>query len=79
VERVELGADSEGDPISSCVIVPSNDAGDAGPKLIKVQRFAFETLKKTIADQTDGITVKPESMLAQKGIPVGARACRAEA
>jgi AAA domain len=77
LERVELGPDSDGDQISSCVIVPSDDI-DAGPKLTKTQRFAYEALKKTIDDQTDGITVRADSELANKGVPIGARACRAE-
>ena len=75
LERVELGTDSEGDPITSCVIVAS-EAGEAGPKLTKVQRFAFDALRKILASAIDSIEVKPDSALAAKGIPAGKRACR---
>jgi hypothetical protein len=78
LERVDLGSDDDGDEISSCVVVAS-EAGAAGPKLTKTQRFAFDALKKTIADQTDGIAVQADSSLANKGIPIGACACLAEA
>jgi hypothetical protein len=49
LERVDLGTDDEGDPISSCVIVPT-DVGAARTKLPKTQRLAFDVLKKMITN-----------------------------
>jgi hypothetical protein len=48
LERVELGNDDDGDPITSCVIVPAELAAK-GPKLSKVNRFALDLLQKLIA------------------------------
>jgi hypothetical protein len=47
LERVELGDDDEGDPMSSCVIVPT-DAGAAGLKLKGNSQLAYECLKQLI-------------------------------
>lgn len=76
LERVDLGNDDDGDPITSCVIVPSN-APPAEAKLPKTQQFAFDALKKLVASK-DSVEVLDKSELAAKGIPVGIRACRSE-
>src|SRR5262249_33500494 len=44
LEPVNLGTDIDGDPITSCIITPS-EAGTAAAKLTKVQRFAFDLLQ----------------------------------
>jgi hypothetical protein len=77
LEPVEVGRDTDGDPITSCVIVPS-EAGAAGPKLNKTQRFALEVLKKLIASKEDSVEVLTDNPLAKKGIPIGTRVCRNE-
>jgi hypothetical protein len=69
LESVNLGTDSDRDPITSCIIVPS-EAGAAGAKLTKVQRFAFDLLQKLIA--SEGVTAPAEANL-----PVGFKVCRA--
>jgi hypothetical protein len=51
LERVELGTDDDGDPITSCVIVPAEDVTVGGPKLSKVNRFALDLLQKLIATE----------------------------
>jgi hypothetical protein len=48
LERVELGDDDDGDPMSSCVIVPADIVAVAEPKLPKTQKFALAALKKVI-------------------------------
>ena len=75
LDRVELSNDSDGDPISSCVIVPS-EASAAEPKLPKVQQLAYDALKRTIKDE--GVEVKADSEMAKKGVPIGQRACLSE-
>jgi AAA domain len=75
LDRVELSTDSDGDPISSCVIVAS-EASAAEPKLTKVQQLACDALKRTIKDE--GVEVKAESEMAKKGVPIGRHACLAE-
>ena len=70
LERVELGTDTEGDPISSCVISPAADLGAAGPKLNKTQRFAFDLLQKLIASPDDGVAAPADAPL-----PTGTRVC----
>jgi hypothetical protein len=49
LERVDLGMDDDGDPITSMVIVPTNIVAVAEPKLTKTQKFALDALKKVIA------------------------------
>jgi hypothetical protein len=75
LDRVELSTDSDGDPISSCVIVAS-EASAAEPKLPKVQQLAYDALKRTIKDE--GVEVKADSEMAKKGVPIGQRACLSE-
>jgi hypothetical protein len=70
LERVDLGTDADGDPLSSCVIVPAEVAA-AGVKLSKVNRFAFELLAKII--KTEGISAPAEAAL-----PNDYRVCRME-
>jgi hypothetical protein len=40
----------EGDELSSCIIVPAEAAGPAGPKLSKINALAFSLLKKLLSD-----------------------------
>jgi AAA domain len=75
LERVKLDADSDGDAITSCVIVAS-EASAAEPKLPKVQQLAYDALKRAIKDE--GVEVKADSEMAKKGAPVGQRACLSE-
>jgi AAA domain len=75
LEKVELGRDSDGDVITSCVIIPS-EASAAEPKLPKVQQLAYDALKRTIKDE--GVEVKAKSEMAESGVPVGQRACLTE-
>ena len=70
LETVELGNDADGDPLSSCIIVPAESAV-AGVKLSKVQRFAFELLQKLIAKE--GVNPPPEAEL-----PEGFKVCLAD-
>ena len=47
LERVELGVDEDGDPITSCVIVPveiSETKATEGPRLTKNQQTMFSIL-----------------------------------
>jgi AAA domain len=67
LERVELGNDIEGDPITSCVIVEA-DPSEIGPKLSKTQGFAYSLLQRLIA--TQGI-VPP----ADADLPADKRVC----
>lgn len=60
LDRVELGKDCDGDPLSSCIVVATKAAG-AEPKLSKTQQFAFELLKRLIAT----IEVKPPADAAK--------------
>ena len=71
----ELSTDSDGDPISSCVIVAS-EASAAGPNLTKVRQLAYDALKRTIKDE--GVEVKADSEMAKKGVPIGQHACLSE-
>jgi AAA domain-containing protein/DNA primase RepB-like protein len=53
LERVELGNDDDGDPLSSCIIVPSEVAAVAEPKKKKLplgQQYGLTALKKVIAN-----------------------------
>jgi hypothetical protein len=45
LERIELGEDDEGDPMTSCVIVPAETVVK-GPKLTMGQRFAVDLLDR---------------------------------
>jgi AAA domain len=75
LDRVELSTDSDGDPISSCVIVASEPFA-AEPKLTKVQQLACDALKRTIKDE--GVEVRADSEMAKNGVPIGQRACLSE-
>jgi hypothetical protein len=76
LEKVDLGVDDDGDPMSSCIIVPSDAVVEAGPKLTKIQTLAYDALKRTIKDE--GVEAKTDSEMAKRGVPVGTRACLAE-
>jgi len=70
LEVVELGTDMDGDPLTSCVVVPT-EVDAAGKKLTKVQRFAFGLLKKLIT--TEGV-----SPPAEANLPVGFKVCQSD-
>jgi hypothetical protein len=67
LEKVELGTDADGEPLSSCVIVPAEGSA-GGLKLSKVQRFAFELLQKLI--EKEGVVPPDDAQL-----PAGSKAC----
>ena len=60
LERVELGDDDEGDPMTSCVIVPAETV-PKGPKLTVVQRFALELLERLV--QTNSVEPPADAAL----------------
>jgi hypothetical protein len=64
LERVELGTDSGGDKLSSCVIVEV-ETPDTGPKLAKGTQFALDMLKDLIAEIGVPLSVD--------GVPKGTR------
>jgi hypothetical protein len=72
LESVELGNDEDGDPITSCIIVPI-DAADVGPKLSKHAELGQETLRKLLASIVDSIPAPEDAYLAP-----GTRICRNE-
>jgi hypothetical protein len=77
LDQVELGIDSDGDAITSCVITASADDGaGSGSKLSKTQQLAYDALKRTIKDA--GVEVTAESEMAKSGVPIGQRACLSE-
>ena len=45
LDRVELGTDADGDPLSSCVIIPTEVVPR---KVSKTQALAFDLLKRLI-------------------------------
>jgi hypothetical protein len=51
LEQVQLGEDDEGDPMTSLIVV-ATEAAETGSKLTKVQKFAFDLLRKLIASQS---------------------------
>jgi len=67
LEQINLGNDIDGDPITSCIIVPT-EGGTAVLKLTKVQRFAYDLLRKLIT--SEGITPPAEANL-----PEGVKVC----
>src|SRR5262249_17317433 len=52
LEKLDLGTDREGDPLSSCVVIPTEVAA-GGAKLSKTERFAFDLLQRLIT--TEGV------------------------
>ena len=76
LEQVELGKDTDSDPITSCVIVET-ETEPARPKLPKTQQFALDALKKLLASN-ESVVVQAGSDLAKKGIPIGTRVCHSE-
>ena len=59
LEKIDLGVDDDGDPLSSCIIVPTEIVAVAEPKKKKLpvgQQYGLNALKKVIAD---GLTVQP--------------------
>lgn len=49
LEQVEVGTDSDGEMLTSCIVVPTEAAGPAS-KLSKTQNLAFDVLKRLIKD-----------------------------
>jgi len=70
LQKIDLGTDAEGEPLSSCVAVPA-DSTAAGVKLTKTQRFAFDLLQKLIT--TEGVTAPADAHLL-----ADFKVCRAE-
>jgi hypothetical protein len=62
LESVNLGTDVDGDPITSCIIVPS-EAGAAESKLPKGAALALEVLRKLLASSIDSIPAPKEAQL----------------
>jgi len=75
LEPVDLGNDEDGDEITSCVIIESKPAATM-PQLTKAQQLAYDALQRAIKDE--GVEVKAGSEMANKGVPVGQRACLSE-
>jgi hypothetical protein len=52
LEAVTIGTDEDGDPITTCVVVPSDDAPlpPRGPKLTAMQATALKALDNALAD-----------------------------
>jgi hypothetical protein len=71
LESVELGKDEDDDPITSCIIIPTDAAGAKGPKLSKNNSLAFTILTKLI--KTEGIEPPADGKC-----PPGIRVCHAE-
>jgi hypothetical protein len=69
LERVELGRDDDGDPIVSCVVVPTETAAKE-PKLSNANSFALNLLKRLM--ETDGQPAPADAKL-----PEGTRVCLA--
>jgi hypothetical protein len=67
--RLELGNDDDGDPITSCVIVPA-ELPIKGPKLTGASKLAFDSLQEMIAESG-------EVPAASNHIPAGHRVCSA--
>jgi AAA domain len=67
LEKVPLGKDADGDELSSLVAVRSEDI-IGGSKLTKIQRFAFDLLKKLITSEG----VEPP---AEANLPAGFKVC----
>ena len=72
LESVPLGFDTDNDPITSCIIVPSAAAA-AEAKLPKGAALALEVLRKLIASSIDSIPAPKDANL-----PDGTRVCRQE-
>jgi AAA domain len=50
LESVEVGVDEDGDPITSCVVLPSETCGKSAPKVTGATKIALDMLYKAIAD-----------------------------
>jgi hypothetical protein len=72
LESVTLGTDTDGDLITSCIIVPS-EAGEAEAKLPKGAALALEVLRKLLASAIDSIPAPKDANL-----PDGTRIVRQE-
>jgi AAA domain len=51
LENVEVGTDDDGEPITSCVVVPSETCGKAAVQLKGAARIALEALYEVIAEE----------------------------
>ena len=76
LDQVELGTDSDGDAITSCVISRRARPAQRNRSSPRYQQLAYDALKRTIKDE--GVEVKAESEMAKKGVPIGQRACLSE-
>jgi hypothetical protein len=70
LEKVDLGTDREGDPLSSCIIVPADNVA-AGVKLSKAQAIALEALQTVLATEP----VPPPSELK---LPASTKVCHSD-
>jgi hypothetical protein len=73
LERVELGLDDDGDPISSCVVVPTEAAAPA-PKLTGAAKMLYDLLRTLTA--TESMTPQPDNNIPAKVRPVSALSLR---
>ena len=75
LERIELGTDDDGDPITSCIIVPAEvGAAQQGPKLPATAKLALDLLRALVA--TDGNPPAPGDNIPTNARPVSAVAWR---
>jgi len=65
LEPISLGVDTDGDPITSCVIIPSAAAA-AEAKLPKGASLALDVLRKLLASAIDSIPAPAEANLPDK-------------
>lgn len=71
LEKVDLGTDNEGDPISSLVVVPQADNTEKIMKLKGDPLIAFEVLERLLRSSIDSIPAPEEAEF-----PDGTRVCR---
>jgi AAA domain len=71
LENVEVGIDEDGDPITSCVVMPSETCGEATVKVTGAAKIALDVLYRAIADL-------PEEAPASARAPSGGRTTRLE-
>ena len=58
LERVELGTDDDGEPITSCVVVPSETCGKAAVPLKGAAKVGLEALYEAIAEEGEVVSVR---------------------
>ena len=70
LEVIEIGRDDDGDPYSSCVLTPMEDARPIrkGPKLKGQTKIALELLKRAIADAGEPVPASNHVPNGMKGV-----------